>query len=220
MSYRQEVVTVVYCGIFKILGMLLLQIYLAVQGAYAQPDWELMIDRSGVKVYAKSLPDEKIKTIRAECVLNVGVEKIVDLILDAPAAKKWVCHTKSCILLRRVSGSEVYYYTEVSLPWPMSNRDFVTHATVSRDSLTQVVTVNAPAVPGWVLPKKGVVRVNHAVGHWVIRPVAPERTKVIYTLQVDPGGMVPAWIINSFSCQAPVETFQNMRKLLAARKNH
>jgi hypothetical protein len=196
------------------MGTVFLLIFFAINITYGQADWRLITEKSGVKVYTRTLVDEKIKTIKAQCVLNASVDQIVALLMDVRATEKWVCHTKSCVLLRRVSASEVFYYTEVGLPWPVSNRDFVTHAKVSVDPTSKIVTVNAPSVPGWVSTRKGVVRVNHSVGHWVLTPITSAQTNVVYTLQVDPAGMVPAWIINSFSYQAPVETFRNMKKLL------
>jgi hypothetical protein len=219
-SYGQTARLVFSSVVRELVISFFLVISLAVQIAKGQADWKLMTERAGVKVYTKNNADEKIKSIKAQCVLNAGVERIVDLLMDVRATEKWVCHTKSCVLLRRVSAQEFYYYTEVSLPWPVSNRDFVTHATVSVDPITKVVTVNAPSVPGWVSPKKGVVRVYQSVGHWVLTPITADRTSVIYTLQVDPAGMVPAWIVNSFSYQAPVETFRNMKKLLHDRAIH
>ncbi len=143
--------------------------------------------------------------------MNASLDEIIRLLLDVELAQKWICHTKSCVLLRRVSENELYYYTEVSLPWPLSNRDFVTHLKVIRNAGSQIVTVEAPAVSGFVPERKGVVRVKHSVSTWIITPAGKNRCVLEYRLHVDPGGAIPAWVINSFASHAPVETFQNMR---------
>lgn len=176
-----------------------------------QPEWKLIKEDTGIKVYSKTVADSKIKAIKAELILKASVTQLVALLLDVNAATQWVFHTKSCVLIRKISASELYYYSEVSLPWPLENRDFVAHIKVSQDLKTKIVTVNAPAVPGWIPEKSGIVRISHSVGLWIITPIDIDKIKLEYSLQVDPGGVIPAWVVNTFAAQGPIESFKKMR---------
>jgi hypothetical protein len=187
--------------------------------AVAQGDWKFAKEEDGIKVYSKTVPESKVKALKVECIINSGAAQLVALLMDVKAAERWVSHTKSCSLIRKVSAAELYYYSEVSLPWPLENRDFVAHVKVSQDPVTKVITVNAPAIPGVIAAKKGIVRVNQSKGFWVITPLDKGTVKVSYTLQVDPGGIIPAWAVNSLSSQGPLESFQNMRRELPKYKN-
>jgi hypothetical protein len=180
--------------------------------------WKFVSGREGIKVYNRSVLNSKIKALKAECILKASAEEVVGLLLDIPAAKKWVCHAKECVLLKTVSDRELFYYTEVDLPWPLDNRDFVTHLKISEDPVTKAININAPAVPGIVPPKKGRIRISQSMASWTITPVGGGKLRVEYTLQVDPGGLIPAHIVNMFACQAPVETFTNMKKELQLRR--
>ncbi|SEI38967.1 START domain-containing protein [Dyadobacter sp. SG02] len=193
-------------------------LYLCVTQALAQAEWKRVAARDGIKVYARSVPDSKIKAMKAESVLDAGVDEVLALLLDVKAAERWVCHTKSCKLIKKVSDTELFYHTEVSLPWPLDNRDFVTHLKIIKHENSDVVTVEAPAVPGVVPVREGVVRINASVNRWLIRPLPNGKVWVEYTLQVDPGGYIPAHVVNMFACRAPIETFQNMRGALSERK--
>ncbi|WP_118953138.1 START domain-containing protein [Taibaiella helva] len=193
------------------LVLLLLCAGLTVQ---AQSDWKFVTEKEGIRVYSKSVPGSKIKALKVECVLYTTASALVTLLLDVPAAVDWVSHTKSCTLLRQVSPAELYYYSEVSLPWPLENRDFVAHVKVSQDKISKEVSVNAPAIPGWVGNKKGIVRVNHSLGLWTIMPLDKSRVKVSYSLQVDPGGIIPAWAVNALSSQGPIDSFIKMKQKL------
>ncbi|KAA5535151.1 lipid-binding protein [Taibaiella lutea] len=173
-----------------------------------------MTEKDGIKVYSKSVPESKVKALRVTCTLNTTLSALVTLLLDVPATVQWVSHTKSCTLLKRVSAAELYYYSEVSLPWPLENRDFVAHVKVTQDKTTKVVTVDAPAIPGIVGVKKGIVRVSHSLGYWTITPLGNGKVKVDYSLQVDPGGIIPAWAVNALSSQGPLDSFMEMRKML------
>lgn len=181
--------------------------------ARAQSSWTFLTEKEGIRVYSRPVTGSKIKALRVECTLNTTLSALVALLLDVPGTTRWVSHTKSCTMLRRVSDAELYYYSEVSLPWPLQNRDFVAHVKVSQDPSTGVVTINAPAVPGMVAPKKGIVRVPRSAGLWTLTPMG-RQVKVVYTLQVDPGGALPAWAVNALSSQGPVESFTNMKRML------
>lgn len=198
--------------------LVLLALLLCVTNTFAQAEWRRVATRDGIRVYARTVPDSKIKAMKAECVLDAGVDEVVALLLDVSAAERWVCHTKSCRLIKRVSDTELFYHTEVSLPWPLDNRDFVTHLKVIRSESSPIVTIEAPAVPGVTPVREGVVRISNSINRWVLHPLPNARVRVEYTLQVDPGGHIPAHVVNMFACRAPIETFQNMRKVLAERR--
>ncbi|MGG7665461.1 START domain-containing protein [Dyadobacter sp. BHUBP1] len=191
---------------------------LCVTNAHAQVEWRRVAVRDGIKVFAKTVPDSKIKAMKAECVLDAEVDEVVALLLDVDAAERWVCHTKSCKLIKKISDTELLYYTEVSLPWPLDNRDFVTHLRVIRIENSPIMTIEAPAIPGIMPVREGVVRISTSINRWVLHPLPNARVRVEYTLQVDPGGHLPAHVVNMFACRAPIETFQNMRQVLAERK--
>ena len=196
----------------------LLFFYFQITAVSGQPNWKLVTEEEGITVYSRVVPESKIKALKVECVLKSTSSQLVELLLDINTADQWVYRTKSCILLKKVSASELYYYSEVSLPWPLENRDFVAHIKVTQNPVTKVVTVDAPAIPGWVDDKKGIVRINHSKGLWIITPLDKEKIKLEYTLQVDPGGIIPAWAVNMFAAQGPIESFKNMKKQLQLAK--
>ena len=191
--------------------IIFLSFYFQIIPLSGQSEWKLIKEDTGIKVFSKTVPDSKIKAIKAELILKASASQLVALLLDVNTATEWVFHTKSCVLIRKISDSELYYYSEVSLPWPLENRDFVAHIKVFQDPKTKVVTVDAPAVPGWMAAKNGIVRISHSVGLWIITPIDKERIKLEYSLQVDPGGVIPAWVVNTFAAQGPIESFKKMQ---------
>jgi len=116
----------------------------------AQGNWELKVEKDGIKVYVSQIPGSKINAIKVECDLYATVSQLVALVMDVNTATDWVYRLKSCTLIKQVSPCELYYYAEVSLPWPAENRDFVCHLTVTQNPATKVVTIDGPAVKGFV----------------------------------------------------------------------
>lgn len=197
----------------KVLFISLLLV-LGLNSAFAQNDWKLSTEKDGIKVYTSMVPDSKIKAIKVECDLNATSSQLVALVMDVTTAPNWVYHVKSAKLVKQVSPAELYYYSEVSLPWPAQNRDFVAHLIVSQDPGTKVVTIDGPAVPGFVPIKKGIVRIDNSIGKWVISPAGADQIHVEYSIHVDPGGSLPSWLVNIFATDAPMQIFKSLKTQL------
>jgi len=187
-------------------------VFIATAGrVVGQENWSLKSDRDGVAIYLRSLPDSKFKAIKVECEVNATLSQLVAVLLDVNTAPEWVYNTKSCVLLKQVSPSELYYYSEVSIPWPASNRDFIAHLITVQDPQTKVVTVYGPTAPDLVPVKKDIVRVRRSEGKWILTPTSHHTVKIVYTLHVDPGGNIPAWLVNMFATKGPNESFKNLK---------
>ena len=178
---------------------------------FGQEDWKLNTSKEGMSVYTKVFPDSKFKAIKVELLLDATLSQLVAVVMDVNTGVDWVYATKSSVLLKRVSANSVIYYSEVKLPWPIHNRDFIAELTTTQDAATRVVTIYGPVVPDYVPVKKDIVRVRKSEGKWVITPVAKGRIKVEYTIRLDPGGDLPAWLFNLFVTKGPAESFENLK---------
>ncbi len=178
---------------------------------FGQEDWKLNTSKEGMSVYTKVFPDSKFKAIKVELTLDATLSQLVAVVLDVNTGADWVYATKSSVLLKRVSANEVIYYSEVKLPWPIHNRDFIAQLTAVQDPATRVVTIFGPVVPDYIPVKKDIVRVSKSEGKWVITPIAKGRIKVEYTIRLDPGGDLPAWLFNLFVTKGPAESFENLK---------
>jgi hypothetical protein len=177
----------------------------------AGQNWKLSTETDGMKVYTSEVTNSKLKAVKVECDFNATLAQLVTVVMDVKTCPEWVYATKSCSLIKQVSPSELYYYSEVNLPWPAQNRDFVAHLTVTQNPETKVVEINGPVVPDMVPLKKGIVRIEHSMGKWVISPLGEKKIRVVYTLQVDPSGAIPSWLVNMFATNGPVEIFKKLR---------
>lgn len=195
----------------KVTLLLLLLAFSLINIAHAEEPWALSTNKEGVKVYTRHVPDSKIKAIKVECEFNASAAQLVAVLLDIKGSIDWVYHTKSVNMIKQVSPSELYYYSEVSIPWPLHNRDFIAHIKVTQDPKTKVVTVDAPCLADMVPRKDGIVRIEHSVGKWVITPIDSDHVKIEYTLHLDAGGSVPAWLLNMFITQGPTESFKKLK---------
>lgn len=160
------------------------------------------------------MANSTLRAIKVECSLNVRPSQLVSVIMDIDNSAQWVYHAKSAYVVKQVSASELYYYSEVSVPWPAQNRDYIAHISVSQNPETKVITIDAPCIADMVPVKPGVVRISNSVGKWTIAPADNHTIKVEYQLAVDPAGSIPAWLVNLFATDGPLKTFERLKQQL------
>ena len=195
--------------------MLKLAILLLLLLPLKQQTWQLQSDDDGIRLYTATAPGEgKIKPIKLECTFNATPARLVAVLMDIKSYTQWVYHTKSATVIKQAGPTDLYYYSEVNVPWPGKNRDFVSHITVTQDPTTKVITIDAPNVPGMAPEKEGVYRTTSSKGKWIITPDGNDKAKVIYYLQVDAGGDAPGWLVNLFITDGPLDTFKKLRRQL------
>jgi len=56
------------------------------------------------------------------------------------------------------------------------------------------------------------VRIPMSLAIWTVTTGSDNTVHLQYVLQLDPGGSVPAWILNAFCLKAPMETFTNLKR--------
>jgi hypothetical protein len=203
--------------VISICGLLLFS-FTNIDISRAQSDWELRKNENGILVYTKDIPGSDFKEIKTTTNFKASLSSLVGLLTDMSSHTLWIYKCKQSKLIKTVSSSELYYYMETAVPWPASNRDGVIRFKFSQDSETKVVTVTSQNIPD-ILPEiDGIVRVPKAKAQWTFTPKSDGTVDAEYQLNVDPGGSVPAWIINMFVVDGPYESLTNMKKLLAKNK--
>ena len=178
---------------------------------HAESRWQLKKEAEGVKVFTQCVEGSNVKAIKVECTLHASLSQLTALLLDAPAHEHWVYSTKKSYLVKKLSPTHLIYYSEMSMPWPMSNRDVVIDLNITQAHDSKTLTVHCNAIDGMVPLDKNMVRVTHSNVTWTVTPVGHDQLNIEYVAQADPGGSVPSWITNMFLTKGPMESFRSLR---------
>src|SRR3982751_1204132 len=100
--------------------------------AVAQSRWVLRLNKDGIKVYTKNATHSSIQSVKAEYDLEASMCALASVLLDVNQSKEWIYATKSASVLQQISSTELVYYSEISLTWPVSNRDFIVHFSITQ----------------------------------------------------------------------------------------
>ena len=183
----------------------------------AQKNCVLRKDKDSVKVFTCDPAQSKFKFIKASFTVNARLSQLVAMLLDIGHYGDWQYRTINPHLLQKISDHEIMYYVEIGAPWPVSNRDMVNHLKITQDRQSKVVTITANSIPELIPHKANLVRVPSSASTWTLVPLTSSRISVSYSIQIDPGGYVPAWMVNLVSAQAPYESFKNIREKIRGR---
>jgi len=196
----------------KIAAVLLLSGILS--NGFGQYNWKLNKDKDGIKVYTSESPNTKFESIKVECTLEGTYDKLMAVLNNVDHHKDWVYNNKTAYIVKRISPYEFYYYTETSIPWPMSNRDGIIHLKMVKDSLQRFLKVTAVGVPNYIPEKNGKVRIHSTSINWYVTRPSLKTISIVYIFEADPGGSLPAWLVNMFADKGPYESFKKLGEIL------
>ncbi len=178
----------------------------------AQENWSLEKDKDDIRVFSKQPEHSKFKEVKVECVIYGTISELIAVIFDIENHVHWVYNTKSAHIIKRISDSELYFYTEISTPWPFRNRDAIAHIKTFRDSLTNKIWVESNSVPDYIPQKEELVRIPRSKVIWTISSLDKHAVEVTYYMEADPGGSIPPWLINMFVSKGPFESFTKLKE--------
>jgi hypothetical protein len=179
----------------------------------AQPAWKLVKEKNGMKIFTASVDNSKFKSIRVQTVFDGTITKLISIISNIKQHPEWVYRAKTAYILKQVNPNEFLYYIESILPWPLNNRDAIIHLTIMHDTAHGILRINAFSEPAFIEKKNGLVRIPFSKGTWYVTETN-HQLNIDYTFEVDPGGGLPAWMVNMFADKGPYESFQNLKMKL------
>ena len=178
-------------------------------------DWQLQTNQDGIQVYMRAQPGSRFKEIKVECEMPGTLEQLVALYSDVANYRNVIRNTRTAYVLRAVSETELFYYMESQLPALVANRDLVMRLQFAYTPATQCLQIHTRSVDGMVPVRAGIVRVLSCRGDWQVWAQSATRLKIAYCFRVDPGGALPAWLVNRLAPVAPYQSFLQLRRSLA-----
>jgi len=184
----------------------------------AAGEWELKKNKKDIKVYVRDSPDSPIKQLKMKFTVEASMSAIVLLLQDVAAIPDWVYKCPEAYHLKKISPSEEIYYNRMDFPWPLDDRDLIVKNKMVQDPVTKVVRSESFNSPTYIPEKEGLVRIPKLHLWWEFTPKNNGLVDVEYFLSSDPGGLIPAWMINLAIDQGPTQTVKAFRKILKTPK--
>lgn len=180
---------------------------------FCQENWTLSKEVGDIKVYTRKLADHKFEQVKIVAQIKSSIKEIVAILEDIPGQKDWVYATKDVYKISEgKEAHSVNYYLSMDMPFPSKDRDVIINYTRHQDPETLIVLTQSQVTSDLVKPFDKMERIRDFKSTYKLTPITDELTEVIYHLNADPGGTLPAWIVNMFTTKGPYQTMMDLKK--------
>jgi hypothetical protein len=198
---------------------LALMIFIPAVDAAEPGGWKLKKKNAGIEVYVREVPGSEFKEFKGIMYLKgVRLGSLLAAFDDTPAYPAWMHKCIEAKLLKRINLLERITYTVTGAPWPVSDRDIISHSIVTQDPKTLAVTIQLTGRADYLPPVPKRVRVPKLNAVWIFRPMDNGEIMVYYQLHSDPGGALSAGLSNMASVDLPYYTLFNLRDFIRQEK--
>lgn len=178
-------------------------------GAQEAPGWESVETQGGIEVLRREVEGSPIVAFKGITVMEAPLDKLLWVLVDNEHKTEWVDMCSESRVVERVDVHEFVIYQRFSLPWYLTDRDYVYRGRAVREPDGTVrlllASVDHPEAPETVG-----IRGQLVASCYVLTPLGPNRTRVEVEIQTDPCGMVPDWLVNIVQKEWPRKTLRGI----------
>jgi hypothetical protein len=178
-------------------------------------DCKLKKDSDGILIYACKAENDKFKSLKAEFTINnTTIDELMAFLKNVDNYPKWQYNMVTAKILEKRTAEMMITRSEIDAPWPVQNRELIVQYEIIPNAARNQLHIITNAVPTYPYPlSDDLVRVPASHAEWNVVQ-SGTNLKVTYIMNIDPGGSVPAWIINMAIAEGPHHTFVNLKKAL------
>lgn len=184
----------------------------------ANSEWRLEKDEEGIKVYLRDTAGNPVKSFKGTMMVDGSLSSIISVIDDTPSYTRWLYNCRSAKNIKRISDTQTVNYVVTDMPWPVVDRDLIVLSKLAQDPATKRVEIKLQAAPKILAKVANMVRIEKMHGRWLLTPTAKNKINIIYEMNIDPGGNIPKWLINSMAVDLPFNTLQKLRNIIKEDK--
>ncbi len=179
--------------------------------------WVLKQSRDGIPVYTRKVAGSPILEYKANVIINEPSPKVIAFFEDEKQIPRWYYQCVHAELVER-SSHQVVLYLVLRLPWPVTARDVVFSRDKLEDPVNGTITYSLTALPDRLPRAKGMIRVPTIKSSWIFKSLSSGHTQVFFQQHSDPGGSIPAFMVNELAVDTPYNSLKNFRKMVAGKE--
>ena len=171
-------------------------------------------DADNILVYTCKAEGKRFKSLKATFTINnTTTDELLAFLKRVEDFPKWQYKMSSSKILRQVSDSVVIVRSELDTPWPVENRELIVQYSFKEDLQEKELRVIARTIDYDFPLSDEFIRIPYSRAEWNVTTVG-SALQVTYTMEIDPGGSIPSWLVNMAMADGPHQTFSKLKKLL------
>ena len=164
----------------------------------------------GITVEEEVDPGRALPILTGTTTMSASVERIAAWIGAVHTYTDWQHNCEEARALPQPDGSRLTY-NRIASPWPVSDRDVVLRSTRTNLADGSIhIEFQSTEDADHAVPR-GVIRMPRLFGSYELTPVEGG-AHVVYTVDSDPGGSLPAWLVRQASKDLPYFTLKKLQE--------
>lgn len=181
----------------------------------AEDEWKQIHEENGIKVWQREVEGSSFVEFRGAAEVKANLRMILAVLHDNDRKTEWLgrCAENRLVRAKKTAGNNVIYNRTRSGVPLIDDRDVVIESFLTVQREQKKVRIDVKNVSDPLAPERdGIVRMPKLTLSWTLEYKNPTTTGVVYQVQADPGGLLPAWIVNLVSKEIPFKTISGLRE--------
>ena len=176
-------------------------------------EWKKSFDKDDIVIYTRSRDTSRFNEFMAEATFKGSIRDFKAILMNVDNYHKWMPDCKSAEIVDYDGSNEITYHMKLKVPFPFANRDIIQQLIFREhvDSM-EIEIINRPQK---VKKLDKHVRMPEGKGRWIVKKIAHEEISIHFQYFADPGGDIPAWLVNSFVVKNPHATIKKIKEMMA-----
>ena len=185
-----------------------------------EEEWCFVYEADGITVHKRINEDTIFIEFKSTGVLRGEISDYLSVILDTEIMPDWAPQCIEAQNIESINDRETIVYVACNGVWPVADRDYVAKRTVSADSEISTVRININLIESPDTPDiKGRVHIPYLQCCWILKRINPSHTHVELRACVDPGGWLPAWLLNWGYRRIPYRYLKELESKIVERSH-
>jgi hypothetical protein len=162
-----------------------------------EEEWRFVYKADGITVHKRIKKDKIFFEFKSTGVLRGEISDYLSVILDTEIMPDWAPQCLEAQNVASINDRETIIYAACNGVWPVADRDYVAKRTVTSNPEKSTIQVNINLIENPGAPDiKSRVHIPYLQCCWILKRITPSHTHVELRACVDPGGWLPAWLVN------------------------
>lgn len=174
--------------------------------------WNLSFEDDNIKGYTRQVDHSKYLEYKLEMTCEGTIQNTLELITNIKNYKTLYPYLSKAEILANKLPAEFDVLVVIDTPFPARDRIGVYSNVINHVSQEEIhISIKQKSE---LIPDTKYVNIVECYGSWLIKTIDDKHVSITHQFFADPGGSIPAWIINAFALKQPKKTFRILRKLL------
>lgn len=178
-------------------------------------NWELLVEKQGIKVFGAKETEDGLIPFRTQAVLNFPFERVLTVLLDADRKPEWSPQLKSTTVHKKLSPTQYILSEYYNTPWPATDREFLMLGELYPEKDKFTLIANTHLDPR--LADKNHIQVDIRKLVVTIERIGESKTAFEFIFLGDMKGWMPSWLINLIQKQWPFKFVNRLNKQLSKK---